>query len=92
MIHTNHKLLKHLKGQGKLNHRHSKWVEFIKIFSYIIKYKKGKNNIVSDALSHRYALLTTLSSKLLGFEYIKELYPNDNDFANIYAAYKKCVF
>ncbi|RVW50081.1 hypothetical protein CK203_106827 [Vitis vinifera] len=41
----------HLKGQGKLNRRHAKWVEFIETFPYVIKYKQGKENIVADALS-----------------------------------------
>jgi hypothetical protein len=42
-----------LKGQAKLNCRHAKWVEFIKTFPYIVKYKKGKDNVVADALSRR---------------------------------------
>ncbi|RVW61908.1 hypothetical protein CK203_065503 [Vitis vinifera] len=41
----------HLKGQGKLNRRHAKWVEFIETFPYVIKYKQGKENIVADVLS-----------------------------------------
>jgi hypothetical protein len=40
--------------------------------------------VVADALSRRYVLLNTPNTKLLGFEYIKELYPNDNDFGTIY--------
>ncbi|RVW51647.1 Transposon Ty3-I Gag-Pol polyprotein [Vitis vinifera] len=51
VIHTDHESLKYLKGQGKLNRRHAKWVEFIKTFPYVIKYKQGKENIVADALS-----------------------------------------
>ncbi|RVW47867.1 Transposon Ty3-I Gag-Pol polyprotein [Vitis vinifera] len=51
VIHTDHESLKHLKGQGKLNRRHAKWMEFIETFSYVIKYKQGKENIVADALS-----------------------------------------
>jgi hypothetical protein len=78
--------LKHLKGQGKLNRRHAKWVEFIETFPYIIKYKQGKENIVADALSRRYVLLHTMNTRLLGFEYVKELYDNDSDFAEIYNA------
>jgi len=39
-----------MKGQGKLSRRHSKWVEFIETFSYVIKYKQGKENILADAL------------------------------------------
>jgi hypothetical protein len=38
VIHSDHKSLKHLKGQGKLNRRHAKWVEFIETFPYVIKY------------------------------------------------------
>ena len=86
VIHTDHESLKHIKGQGKLHKRHAKWVEFIETFSYVIKYKQGNENIVADALSRRYALVSTLTAKLYGFEYIKELYVNDHDFANIYSA------
>jgi hypothetical protein len=39
--------------------------------------------MVADALSWRYVLLNTLNTKSLGFEYIKELYLNDNDFSSI---------
>ncbi|GKV00620.1 hypothetical protein SLEP1_g13286 [Rubroshorea leprosula] len=53
VIHTDHESLKHLKGQGKLNRRHAKWVEFLETFPYVIKYKQGKENIVADALSRR---------------------------------------
>ena len=41
-IHTYHEPLKYLKGETKLNRRHSKWSEFIESFPYIIKYIKGK--------------------------------------------------
>ena len=44
-------------------------MEFIETFPYVIKYKQGKENIVADALSRRYALMSTLNAKLLGFEY-----------------------
>ncbi|GKV06983.1 hypothetical protein SLEP1_g18797 [Rubroshorea leprosula] len=45
----------HPKGQGKLNGRQAKWVEFLETFLYVIKYKKGKENIVVDALSCRFS-------------------------------------
>ena len=41
---------------------------------------------MADALSRRYALVSTLNAKLLGFEYVKELYTNDDDFASVYGA------
>jgi hypothetical protein len=84
VIHSDHESLKHLKGQGKLSRRHAKGVEFIETFPYVIKYKQVKENIVADALSHRYVLLSTLDARFLGFEHIKELYKDDSDFANVY--------
>jgi len=51
VIHSDHKSLKYLKGQSKLNKRHVKWVEFIEQFPYVIKHKQGKANVVADALS-----------------------------------------
>ncbi|KAA3466420.1 reverse transcriptase [Gossypium australe] len=86
VIHSDHEALKHIKGQHKLNKHHAKWVEYLKSFPYVIKYKKGKDNIVDDALSRRYALLSTLDSKLLGFSLLKDLNANDNDFGEIFAA------
>ncbi|KAH9680244.1 hypothetical protein KPL71_026482 [Citrus sinensis] len=40
----------------------------------------------------RYALISTLNAKLLGFEYIKEFYVNDPDFANLFNACEKVSF
>uniref|UniRef100_A0A2N9EMT0 RNA-directed DNA polymerase n=1 Tax=Fagus sylvatica TaxID=28930 RepID=A0A2N9EMT0_FAGSY len=76
-------------GQHKLNKRHARWVEFIETFPYVIRYKQGKENVVADALSRRYALLSTLDAKLLGFEHIKELYAEDHEFCEEYRACEK---
>src|SRR5262249_19669777 len=92
VIHTDHESLRHLKGQGKLNKRHPKWVEFIESFPYVIQYKQGKENIVADALSRRYNLISTLSTKLLGFEHLKELYVHDSDFSKVYEACEHATF
>ena len=89
VIHSDHESLKYLKGQGKLNKRHAKWVEFLEQFPYVIKYKKGKGNIVADALSRRHALLSMLETKLFGLESLKDMYKDDMDFAEIYAACEK---
>ena len=92
VIHTDHQSLKHLKGQGKLNKRQGKWTEFLETFPYVIKYKLGKENVVVDALSRRYALISMLSSKLLGFEHLKDMYVNDHDFADVYKACEHGAF
>uniref|UniRef100_A0A2N9FXU0 Integrase catalytic domain-containing protein n=1 Tax=Fagus sylvatica TaxID=28930 RepID=A0A2N9FXU0_FAGSY len=92
VIHTDHESLKHLKGQGKLNQRHARWLEYIETFPYVIRYKQGKENIVADALSRRYVLLTSMSAKLLGFEYVKDMYADDADFSDVYKACDKTAF
>ncbi|RDX83841.1 hypothetical protein CR513_35193, partial [Mucuna pruriens] len=53
IIHFYHQSLKFLKSQGKLQKRHAKWPEFIEMFPYVIKYKKGKENTMANALSRR---------------------------------------
>nr|KYP38486.1 Transposon Ty3-I Gag-Pol polyprotein [Cajanus cajan] len=84
VIHSDHESLKYLRGQGKLNKRHAKWVEFLEQFPYVIKYKEGKNNVMADALSRRHILLVSLGYQILGFDHIKELYSNDLEFNEYY--------
>ncbi|KAK7338257.1 hypothetical protein VNO77_18861 [Canavalia gladiata] len=84
VIHSDKLSLKFLKSQGKLNKRHGKWLEFDEMFPYVIKYKKGKENIVVDVLSRRYVLLTTLQTKLLGFELLKIMYADDIEFGQLW--------
>ncbi|RDY09045.1 hypothetical protein CR513_06648, partial [Mucuna pruriens] len=59
-------------------------VEFLEQFLYVIKHKQGKTNVVADALFRRHSLLAKLETKLLGFEYIKELYIEDGYFKETY--------
>jgi hypothetical protein len=69
--------------QAKLNKRHAKWVEFIETFQH----KKGKDNVIADALSRRYTMLSQLDHKIFGLESIKELYATYFDFKD---AYENC--
>jgi hypothetical protein len=84
VIHSDDESLKHIRGQAKLNTHHAKWVEFIEIFPYIIKHKKGKKNVIVDALSRRYTMLSQLDHKIFGLESIKELYATNVDFKDAY--------
>jgi hypothetical protein len=86
-IHSDHESLKHIRGQAKLNKCHAKLVEFIEFFSYIIKHKKGKDNVIANALSRRYSMLSQLDRKIFGLVSIKELYATDFDFKD---AYENC--
>ncbi|RDX83365.1 Tf2-6, partial [Mucuna pruriens] len=67
VIYSDHEALKRLRGQGMLNKRHAKWVEFLKQFPYMFKHKQGKMNVVVDVLSRRYALISMLEAKDLDF-------------------------
>lgn len=48
----------------------------------MINYNKRNENIVADSLSIKYALKHTLTYRLIGFESLKELYSNGDDFGN----------
>ena len=52
---------------------------------------KVRKNIVVNALSRRYILISTLDAKLIGFEKIKELYPLDHNFCEEFQACEKNV-
>ena len=58
-------------------------------FAYVIRYKQGKENVFADALSRRYALISTLDAKFLEFKHIKELYNDDHDYGEVYSAFEK---
>ena len=53
--------------------------------SHTIKYKKGKENVVADALSRKSMLLTQLDVQVLGLESLRDLYANDTDFSMPFA-------
>jgi hypothetical protein len=83
IIHSDHESLKDIRSQGKLNHRHAKWVEFIESFPYVIKHKKGRENVITDALSRKYAFLTQLDYKIFILETIKDQCVCDADFKDV---------
>ncbi|WVZ97827.1 hypothetical protein U9M48_043337, partial [Paspalum notatum var. saurae] len=80
IIHSDHEALKHIRTQTNLNRRHANLVEFIESFPYIIKHKNGKENVIADALSRRYTMLSQLDFKIFGLQTVKDQYANDADF------------
>jgi hypothetical protein len=84
VIHSDHESLKHIRSQAKLNRRHAKWVEFIESFPYVIKHKKGMDNVITDVLSRRYTMLSQLDCRIFGLESNKEQYDIDADFKDVF--------
>ena len=84
ILHSDHEALKYIQGQHKLNARHAKWVEFLQSFHFTIKHKSGKMNQGADALSRRHLLLFQVEACVLGFEHLKSLYDNDEDFGDLF--------
>ena len=50
-LYTNHKSLKYMFTQAKLNMRQRRWLELIKDYDLEVHYHPGKANVVADALS-----------------------------------------
>lgn len=64
-VFSDHKSLKYLFDQKELNIRQRRWVEFLKDYTYDLKYHPGKVNMVADALSRK--------SLQVSFMMVKEL-------------------
>ena len=64
-----------------------KWVEYLQIFTFVIKHKSGVTNRVADALSRRCYLLTEMKVEVLGFDEMNELYDANHDF---FEAQREC--
>jgi len=52
---TDHKALIYLNNQPKLNAKQARWISFINLFDYSIKYKEGALNKVADGLSRQFS-------------------------------------
>lgn len=71
MLYSDHQAVKFINSQRHLD----------------IKHKSRVLNRVIDALSERANLLVTLAHEIIGFEYLKELYKQDEDFRDIWAKF-----
>ncbi|TYK22583.1 reverse transcriptase [Cucumis melo var. makuwa] len=77
---TDHFSLKYFQAQKSINKMHARWISFLQRFDFVIKHKFGKENRVADALSRKHSLLSTLSTKVMEFKHIADLYEDDVDF------------
>lgn len=81
---TDHQALKFINSQRDLNRIHARWISYLQQLTFVIKHKSGYLNKVADALSQRASLLGTMQFAVIGFEQVKDLYIDDDDFGTIW--------
>ena len=57
----------------------------------MLKHRSGKSNRVADALSRRQLLPMKMQVEIVGFDELKNLYPEDPDFAKAWKACKEPI-
>ena len=67
VLYLDHEALKFINHQHKLNCRHATWVEFLQAYNFTIKHKASVQNVVVDAFSRKYSILTSVSVKIMSF-------------------------
>ncbi|KAE8700504.1 putative CCCH-type zinc finger family protein [Hibiscus syriacus] len=84
ILFTDHEALKYINGQHKLSRCHAKWMAYLQEFTFTLRHQAGSLNRVADALSRRTLLLTTMSTKVAGFETFTDMYAADPSFGRIF--------
>ncbi|KAE8655338.1 Detected protein of unknown function [Hibiscus syriacus] len=84
ILFTDHEALKYINGQHKLSRPHAKWVAYLQEFTFTLRHQAGSLNRIAYALSRRTLLLTTMSTKVTGFETFTDMYAVDPSFGRIF--------
>jgi hypothetical protein len=87
-LYNDNHALQFITRKEKLNQKHAKWVEFMQIFTFVIKHIAGTANKVADVLSRKNMIVQEFQVETLGFENLKEMYKEDVDFKEAYEACK----
>jgi len=66
-----------------LSFRHIKWVEFLQDYTFILKHRAWIDNKAVDALSYFITILHSIKNFVVGFEHLKDEYPQCPDFGII---------
>jgi hypothetical protein len=84
VLYSDNHALQFVTQQEKFNQRHVKWVEYMQNFTFVIKHVSGTANKVVDALSRKCFLLQEFKVKTLGFDDLRNMYTDDQDFKEAY--------
>ena len=74
-----------------MNQKHVKWVEYMQNSTFVIKHISGTANKVDDALSRKCLLLQEFRVKMLGFDDLRNMYADDQDFKEAYEVAKNPI-
>ena len=85
LLYTDHQALKFLESQKNINKMLTRWLNFLQKFNFTIKHKTSKSNRIVDVLSKRATLLSTMASRVIAFDALKETYAIEDDFSTIWA-------
>jgi hypothetical protein len=86
VLYSDNHALQFVTQQEKLNQRHVKWVEYMKNFTFVIKHILGTAKKVADALSRKCLLMQEFKVRMLGFDDLRDMYVDDQDFKEAYRA------
>lgn len=86
ILYFNHDSLWHIQSQKHLNAKHSRWVNFLQQFYFVLKHKAGAKNKAPDALSRRVTLLNILTDTTTRLDSIKSESVIDVKLSPIYTA------
>ena len=66
-----HKALIYLNNQPKFTAKQARWVSYLNLFDYTIKYREGSSNKVADGLSRQH---TRVGRLLIMIEHFRRKY------------------
>lgn len=81
IVHIEQLALKQINASSFANGMYAKWFAFLQRFVFTIQHRVGEKNNVADDLSRNAHSLIVLQLSVLKFECLKELYPQDDEFA-----------
>lgn len=73
VLYNDYQALKCFNSHQNLSKMYTRWVRYMKKFTFVSKHKSRQQNKVADALNGRAIVLLLLVSNVIGFKCLKEL-------------------